>query len=115
MEKNGKALIIKRTKNINIRYFFITNRVAQVNVSLIWCPTVDMIGNFTTKPLQVSLFRKFRDQLMGVIPAQDPGLGKTQPGKAQPVNVKTRKGKEYCFQGLVLPAGQYHRSVLGEV
>ncbi len=29
-----------------------------------------------TKPLQGALFRKFRDQIMGVVPAQDPGLGK---------------------------------------
>jgi hypothetical protein len=27
LENNGKALSIKRTKHINIRYFFITDRV----------------------------------------------------------------------------------------
>jgi hypothetical protein len=36
-----------------------------------------MIGDFPTKPLQGALFRKFRDQIMGVIPARDPGPGKT--------------------------------------
>jgi hypothetical protein len=35
-----------------------------------------MIGDFMTKPLQGALFRKFRDQIMGVVPAQDPGPGK---------------------------------------
>ena len=33
-----------------------------------------------TKLTQGALFRKFRDQIMGVTPAQDPGPGKRQPG-----------------------------------
>ena len=28
-----------------------------------------MIGYYKTKPIQSSMFRKFRDQIMGVIPA----------------------------------------------
>ena len=56
-----------------------------------------------TKPLQGALFRKFRDQIMGVIPDQDPGSGKShpgnaKPGKAQPVKGKPKKGKEYIFK-----------------
>jgi hypothetical protein len=35
-----------------------------------------MIGDFMTKSLQGALFWKFRDQIMGVVPAQDPGPGK---------------------------------------
>jgi hypothetical protein len=79
LEKNGKASSSKRTKHINIRYFFITERVNKGDVSLVWCPTGDMIGDFMTKPLQGALFRKFRDQIMGVVPARDPGPGKTKP------------------------------------
>jgi hypothetical protein len=45
-----------------------------------WCPTGDMIGEYATKPLQGALFRKFRDQIMGVTPARDPGPGKTDGG-----------------------------------
>jgi hypothetical protein len=29
-----------------------------------------MIGDFMTKPLQGALFWKFKDQIMGVVPAQ---------------------------------------------
>ena len=94
LENNGKASSSKRTKHINIRYFFITNRVAQGDVSLVWCPTGYMIGEFMTKPLQGALFCKFRDQIIGVIPAQDPGPGKSQPGKAQPGKCKPKKGRE---------------------
>ena len=120
LDKNGKASIRKRTKHISIRYFFITDRFSQGGVLLVWCPTRDMIGEFMTNPLQGDLFRKFRDQIMGVIPAQDPGpgkahTGKSNPGKAQPGKGKPKKGKKYIFLILVLPVGQHHRSVLGEV
>jgi hypothetical protein len=39
-----------------------------------------MIGDYTTKPLQGALLRKFRDQIIGVTPAQYPGPGKTHSG-----------------------------------
>jgi hypothetical protein len=48
LEKNGKASSSKRTKHINIRYFFITDRVKNEEVSVVWCPTGDMIGDFAT-------------------------------------------------------------------
>ena len=94
LENNGKASSRKRTKHINIWYFFITDRVAQVDMSLVWCPTKDMIRDFMTKPLQGAMFRKFRDQIIGVILAQDPGPGKSQPGKAHPGKGKPKKGRE---------------------
>ena len=82
MEKNGKALSSRRTKHINICYFFITDRIAKEEVSVIWCPMEDMIADYMTKPLQGSLFEKFRDQIMGVIPAKLPGPGKVKKDKA---------------------------------
>ena len=56
-----------------------------------------MIGDFMTNPLQGFMFQKFRDQIMGVILAQDPGPGKDQPGKAQPGRGKPKKGKKLFF------------------
>ena len=79
LEKNGKDLIRKYTKRINSRYLFITDRVAQGDVSLIWYPTRYMIRDFMTKPLQGALLCKFRDQIMRVIPEQDLGPGKAHP------------------------------------
>jgi hypothetical protein len=54
-----------------------------------------MIGDFATKPLQGALFRKFRDQIMGVTPARDPGPGKTDinVGKIKTSKNKPKKGK----------------------
>jgi hypothetical protein len=95
LEKNGKASSSKRTKHINIQYFFITDRVENEEVSVVWCPTGDMIGYFATKPLQGALFRKFRDQIMGATPARDPGPGKTDSnvGKIKTSKNKPKKGK----------------------
>ena len=114
LEKNGKASSGKRTKHINIRYFFITDRVSKGEVSVVWCPTGDMIGDYATKPLQGALFKKFRDQIMGVIPAVDPG-----PGKAKPINGNSDTEQDKPLKGkttsLVPPRkGRYHRSVLGD-
>jgi hypothetical protein len=70
----------KRMKHINIWYFFITDRVSKEKVSVVWCPTGDTIGDYATKPPQGALLQKFRDPIMGVTPARDPGPGKTEGG-----------------------------------
>jgi hypothetical protein len=126
LEKDGKALSSKHMKHINIRYFFITDCINKKGVSLVWCPTGDMIGDFMTKPLQGALFRKFKDQILGVVPAQDPGPGKTKT-KLYEINTHTdkpAKGKELkpirgksTIYNLVLSKkkGWHHRSVMGEV
>jgi hypothetical protein len=92
LEKNGKASSSKHTKHINIQYFFITDRVKKEEVSVVWCPKGDMIGDFATKPLQGALFRKFRDQIMGVTPARGPGPGKTN-SNVEKIKNKPKKGK----------------------
>ena len=57
MEKNGKASSSKRTKHINIRYYFVTDRIDKKELSVEWCPTGDMIGGFMMKPNQGALFK----------------------------------------------------------
>ncbi len=59
LEKNGNASSGKRTWHINIRYFFITERVNMKEVEIKWCLTKDMVADFMTKPLQGSHFRRF--------------------------------------------------------
>lgn len=75
-----------------------------------------MIGDFMTKPVQGALFRKFRDQIMGVVPAQDPGPGKVDPPNDEWKIVEPRKGKKKKVASLVQSkgTGRHHRSVLGE-
>ena len=92
LEKNGKASSGKRTKHINMRYFFVTDRIAKRDVSVEWCPTGEMTGDFLTKPLQGALFRRFRDLIMGVEAQPDPG--KLTPKKvSKPSSVKTKMAK----------------------
>ena len=50
-----------------------------------------MIGDFMTKPNQGSLFMKFRDMIVGVIPPQKPGLGKAQIKREADRNISTQK------------------------
>ena len=71
LEKNGKVSSSKRTKNINIRYYFVMDRIAMNELSVYWCPTEDTIADFATKPLEGALFRKFRDQIMGITPIEN--------------------------------------------
>jgi hypothetical protein len=73
LEKNGKFSSSKRTKHIHVRYFFVTDRIKKRDVSVAWCPTEDMTVDFFTKPNQGATFIRFRDQLMGVVPATGPG------------------------------------------
>ena len=67
LERNGKASSVKRTKHINVRYFFITDRISKGEVRVELCPTKDMVADFLTKPLQGANFRRFRDLIMGVL------------------------------------------------
>jgi hypothetical protein len=68
LSENGKSSSGKGTRHINIRYFFITDRIAPKEVAIQYCPTKEMVADYFTKPLQGELFYKFRDQIMGVVP-----------------------------------------------
>ena len=48
--------------------FFIKDRIRAGNVSVEFCPTELMLADFFTKPLQGSLFQKFRRVVMGYDP-----------------------------------------------
>jgi KUP system potassium uptake protein len=66
LENNGRASSSKRTRHLNIRYFFIHDRISAKEVRVEYCPTEEMVADFFSKPLQGSLFRKFRDFIMNI-------------------------------------------------
>ena len=66
LEKNGKASSGKRTKHINIRYFFIKDRIDNGEIKVEYCPTDEMTADFFTKPLQGKKFIQFRNEIMGI-------------------------------------------------
>ena len=65
LEQNGKASSGKRTRALNIRFFFIHDQINQGNLRVVYCPTKDMRGDFFTKPLQGKLFHEHRAFVMG--------------------------------------------------
>ena len=65
MVKNGKPAAQGKTKHVNIRFFFITDRVAAGEVvDVQYKPTKAMIAYALTKPLQGELFKKLRERLL---------------------------------------------------
>ena len=68
LDSNGKSSSSKRTNHINIRLFFIADRISKKELNVEWCPTNEMIGDFVTKPTHGSIFKKFIYLIMGVIP-----------------------------------------------
>jgi len=59
MERYGKRSCTKRTRHINIRYFFICDKVNN-------SPTTEMIADYFSKPLGGSQFRKMRNLVLGI-------------------------------------------------
>jgi hypothetical protein len=96
LEQNGKALSSKRTRHINIRYFFITDWVNMKKISPHWCPTKEMVADCWTKPLQGSHFRKLRDYIMGRVRCVKPKADAVSIGKA----AKKKVAKKSKVSGL---------------
>jgi hypothetical protein len=66
LENNGKMSSCKRTRHLEIRYFFVTDNVAKTHLRIEYCPTDDMIADFFTKPLQGTKFRRFRAMILNL-------------------------------------------------
>ena len=65
LETNGKRSAGKRSRALNVRYFFLTDQVEKGHLSIEYCPTDMMWGDYMTKPLQGEKFRYFRDLILG--------------------------------------------------
>jgi hypothetical protein len=66
LKNSGRASSSKRTQHINVRYFFVTDRIKSNELSVEYCPTGEMVADYFTKPLQGSAFCKLRDIIMNV-------------------------------------------------
>jgi hypothetical protein len=65
MERNGKDSTTGRSRHIDIRHFFVKDRVDKREIEIEHCPTELMIADYFTKPLQGKQFKHFRDLIMG--------------------------------------------------
>ena len=56
LAENGMQSSSRRTRHLNVRYFFVTDKIKKGEVKVALCPTHDMLADFFTKPLQGALF-----------------------------------------------------------
>ena len=66
LETNGIYSSSKRTKHINVRYYFIKDKIDKGKVELEYCPTGKMWADFFTKPLQGKDFETFRKEILNL-------------------------------------------------
>ena len=68
MACNGKLSCSKRTRHMNIRYFYVKDLMDKGEVEMEYCPTQEMLTDFFTKPLQGNLFQKLKKVILGQEP-----------------------------------------------
>jgi len=61
MEINGRNSCTGNSRHINIRYFWIKDRVDNKELRIAYLPTHIMLAHYYTKPLQGSRFRVLRE------------------------------------------------------
>jgi Reverse transcriptase (RNA-dependent DNA polymerase) len=66
LERNGRKSSSRRTKHLNVRYYFISDRIHNKDLTVEYCPTEEMVADYFTKPLQGKLFLKFRSTIMNL-------------------------------------------------
>ena len=66
LSENGQLSSSKRTRQLNVRYFVMTDKRQKGEVKVAYCPIANMLADFFTKPLQGSAFRKMRDIILNM-------------------------------------------------
>ena len=66
LETNGRASSSKRTRHMNIIYFFVADVQKRQHITIDYCPTDEMIGDFFTKPVGGAKFRRFCNIIMNI-------------------------------------------------
>ena len=77
-----------------------------------WCPTKEMVADFTTKPLQGSHFRRLHNQIMGMASIKKPKNPSKSKSRMLEGN-KTAKKSDSSSSVKVMAQYVCHRSVLG--
>jgi hypothetical protein len=79
LEKNGRASSGKRTRHIDIRFYFVDDRVASGDLRIEHCPTEEMVADYFTKPLQGVLFYRMRDRTKNIDPSSPYHSSRSSP------------------------------------
>ncbi len=65
LESNGRRSAGKRSRHLNVRYFFIEDQKKKGNVKIEFCPTDAMTADYFTKLLVGKKFGKLRREIVG--------------------------------------------------
>jgi hypothetical protein len=55
----------EQSRHIDIGYFWLNDLVTRGIIHIVYCPTLNMLADYFTKPLQGSLFQTMRDHVLG--------------------------------------------------
>lgn len=66
LERNGRSSSGKQTRHINIRHYFIKDRIDSGDLEVQHCPTDDLIADCMSKPLQGAKFYRFRKAILNL-------------------------------------------------
>ena len=90
LEKNGRKSSGKKTRCLDVHYYYITDQIERKNARVAYCPTDDMVGDFFTKPLQGSKFVRFRNAILNVKGSEEIPL----PGEIHVADLRPITGQE---------------------
>ena len=66
LETNGRKSAGRRSRALNVRYFFVTDQKEKGNINIEFCPTKEMRGDYMTKALTGEPFGGHRQYIMGI-------------------------------------------------
>ena len=66
LDTNSIKYVVKSSRHIRIKYFFVIDRVRDKELKIIHCTTKEMVANFSTKPLQGILFATHRNTVLEI-------------------------------------------------
>ena len=64
LAENGKKSSSRRTRHLDVCYFFVIDKIKKGKVKVAFCSTHDMLGDFFTKALQGNQFVCMRDKIL---------------------------------------------------
>ena len=88
IDNNNRLSYIKRSRYINIRYFYVKDLIDNREAEVEYYPTKQMIANFFAKPLQSSLFKNFQVVIFGHILISNIYLGSSLKSKEHIESIK---------------------------
>jgi len=66
LAENGSTSSSKCTRHLDVRYYFVTDKIKNGEVKIEYCPPKYMLGDFFTKPLQGGAFVRMRDKILNL-------------------------------------------------